>query len=675
MSKEAIGVAICILFILSLQSVSAEVFTGQLESLYNLGDNLITNITLFSSSAKTSFLSINIICDTGKVEIYKNPLNIKAGEQKKIPFSTHLDSSILGNVTGTCSLQADYGNEKGESGIFEITKELITTLKLDKAVYLPGSQVQVSGTSTRKNGSPLKGFIDLSITGLSTSVSSQVNKGAFNLTLNIPDLTPSRNYIVQARVYEKDDSDLLMNEGTSQSIIKISQVAKNIDVALNSPILQPGKNLVYMVLLTDQANEDVRQDASISIIHPSGKILEKKLVKAGETLSYTLANNATPGLWKIEAKTQTLQAERTWNTEEVVNVSFSLENNTLILTNTGNTEFKKAVEVSLNGINEIKNIELGLGEKKVYKLIAPDGTYSIKVSEGIEQKDLGSSFLTGKSIEIRDINELVKGKGWNILYFILFFGLIFMAVAAYKVAVKRNYTGKMPLMSSKWDQPRLKPIMSQSSEPISFPKNSSFQHPEVKKSLGYSSATGRKEECAIMALTIHNIHELIEDDQASDLISKVAYHASSAKATVREDRNTHLMIFSPQKTKNENPSLLAVKIGRDIEKLLLEYNQKHALKINFGIGIHLGEMIVESMQGAQAYHAVGNTVIAAKRAAEKSKHQLLLTGPVHRKVSGVVKTQQIAAESLWTVTNIVEREDYSDFINKFMNRQDKDRRF
>ena len=82
-------------------------------------------------------------------------------------------------------------------------------------------------------------------------------------------------------------------------------------------------------------------------------------------------------------------------------------------------------------------------------------------------------------------------------------------------------------------------------------------------------------------------------------------------------------------------------------------------------------MIVESMEGASAFHAVGNTVIAAKKAAERASQQLLLTSSVHRKVSNVVKTQQVPAESLWTVTNIVEREDYTDFIDKFMTRQNR----
>ncbi len=665
-----IGFVISIAILLSLQIVSAEVFTGQLESLYNLGDDLNTNITIFSSATKTSFLSIEIMCDSGKVEIYKSPLNVKAGEQKKIPFSTHLDSSILGNVTGTCLLQAEYGKEKGESRSFEITKDLVTSIKLDKSVYLPGEKVQVSGTATRKNGTPLKGFVDVSITGLSASVSSQVNKGEFNITLIIPEQTPSRNYIVQAQTYERDDSGLLMNQGTSQGIIKISQVTKNIDIALNNPTLQPGKDLVYMVLLTDQANEDVRDDVSIFILNPQAKVVEKKLVKSGETRTYSLANNATPGLWKVEAKTESLRAERAWNIEAVANASFSLENNTLTIVNTGNIPFKKAIEVSLNGINEVKDIDLPLGERKSYKLVAPDGSYAITVSDGTEEKNLGSSFLTGKSIDITDINSLAKGKGWNIFYFVLLFGLIFLTIAAYRTAIKRKYTGNMPLVSTHWNEPKLKPVIKQSSQTISFPSNSS-QQSSPKRSLGYSSATGKKEQCAVIALTVHNLHELIEDDRASDLLEKITSRASSAKAAVREDRNTHLMIFSPQKVKNENPSLIAVKVGKEIEKSLKDYNQKNALKIQFGMGIHLGEMIVESMEGASAFHAVGNTVIAAKKAAERASQQLLLTSSVHRKVSNVVKTQQVPAESLWTVTNIVEREDYTDFIDKFMTRQNR----
>ncbi|MEK6825690.1 MAG: hypothetical protein AABY00_02805 [Nanoarchaeota archaeon] len=666
MLKGRIGGILFFALFITVQLVHAEIFTGQLDALYNLGDDLTTNITIFSGASKTSFLSINLACDSGKVELYKSPLNVKEGEQKKIPFSTHLDASIIGNTIGICSLQTDYANERGESRTFEITKELITTLRTDKSVYLPGEKVQVTGTSTRKNLSPLKGFVELSVTDSSASVSSPISSGKFNLTLIIPEDAPSRNSIIQVRAYERDDSGLLMNEGTAQIIIKIAQVAKTIDVVLNAPSLQPGEEVRYMVVLTDQAREALRDDSTVVLFNPQGKIVEKKLIKSGDLQTYILPQNATPGAWKIEAKSNSLQGERVWNVKEVANASFYLENNTLTIANTGNVPFKKSVEVSLNGVNEVKDVDLPLGEKKSYKLVAPDGTYTITVSDGTQEKDLGNSFLTGRVIDVLDIDNLTNGSAWGTLLFygILILALGLIAVGTYRLAVKRKYVGKMPLWASSWNKPSsISKNVNHRSSPVTFSSS------KTNKNLGYATVAGKKEECAVLALTVHNIHELIEDDQASDLLDRVANQATQVKASVREDRNTHLMIFSPEKTKHENPSLLAVKVGKEIERQLQEYNQKHALKMRFGIGIHLGEMIVESIQGKEAYHAVGNTVIAAKRAAERGGQQLLLTGPIHRKVSGIVKTQQISAESLWKVNSIVEREDYTDFIDKFMRRQ------
>jgi hypothetical protein len=655
-------ILIAILFVIPY--VSAEVFVGQVDPLFNLGDQISTNITLFSSNSRTNFLSISLICSENKVELYKSSLTIKENEQKKVPFSIYLDTGLIGDVVGSCHILAEHGPEKGESRPFDISKSLITSIKLEKAVYNPGESIKVSGTTTKNNGNTVKGFVDISLQGLPASLSTPISKGAFNVSLIIPQNTPSRNYIVQARAYDKDNSGNTMNIGISERVIKVSQVPKELDLALNSPNLQPGSDLVYIVILKDQANEDISEDTSIVITDPNNRIIEKKLIKAGDTQIYSLPQNATSGLWKIEAKSGDLKGERSWSIDEVERVSYELVNDTLIIVNTGNVPFKKPVEVSINGVNEIKDIDLSLGEKKSFKLLAPSGTYSIAVSDGKDAVQLGSTFLTGKSIDIKDLDSLSKGKGWNILYLIILFGLIFLTVAAYKVAVKRKYTGRMPLLASKWNEPRLKPV--QQSQPMLIQTSN-----PIKKSMGYSAATGKKEECSVIALTVHNIHELVEDDQASDLLNKISNRAVSSKAVVREDRNTHLIIFSPQKTQNPNPSILAVKLSKEIEKWIQEYNQKHALKIQFGIGIHLGEMIVESMQNASAFHAIGNTVIAAKKAADRASQQLLLTNPVHRKVSGVVKAEKIPAESLWKVTDIVEREDYSEFIGKFMERQGK----
>ncbi|MBM3232556.1 hypothetical protein FJZ18_00095 [Candidatus Pacearchaeota archaeon] len=655
-------ILVAILF--AMPYVSAEVFVGQVDPLFNLGDQISTNITLFSSNSRTNFLSISLVCKENKVELYKSPLTIKENEQKKVPFSTYLDINLIGDIIGSCHILAEHGSERGESRPFDISKSLISSIKLEKAIYFPGESIKLSGSVTKNNGALVKGFVDISLQGLPASLSTPISKGAFNVSLIIPHNTPSRNYIVRARAYDKDDSGNTMNIGISEGVIKVSQVPKELDLALNSPNLQPGSDLVYMVILKDQADEDINDDAKIVITDPNGKLIDKKLIKAGETQIYSFPQNSTPGLWRMEAKSGDLKGERSWSIDEIESASYDLVNDTIIIINTGNVPFKKSVEVSINGVNEIREVELALGEKKSFKLLAPEGTYSIAVSDGEDKVQLGNIFLTGNSIDIKDLDSLSKGKGWNIFYFILLFGLIFLTVVAYKVAIKRKYTGRMPLMASRWNEPRLKPVQQFSSMPIQATNT-------IKKSMGYSAATGKKEECAVVALTVQNIHELVEDDQATDFLNKITNRATSSKAAVREDRNTHLMIFSPQKTQNPNPSILAVKLSKDIERWINEYNQKHALKIKFGIGIHLGEMIVESMNKASAFHAIGNTVITAKKAAERANQQLLLTGPVHRKVSGVVKAEKIHAESLWKVMDIVEREDYSEFIDKFMKRQER----
>lgn len=84
----------------------------------------------------------------------------------------------------------------------------------------------------------------------------------------------------------------------------------------------------------------------------------------------------------------------------------------------------------------------------------------------------------------------------------------------------------------------------------------------------------------------------------------------------------------------------------------------------------MGELIVESNNGDFKYHSIGNTVVSAKRGAEVSHQEILLSDNLQRKVIGSVKTEPLKGIGFHKLMKVVNREDHTEFINKFMQRQD-----
>ena len=86
------------------------------DSLYNLGDLIITNITLSSSSITAGFLTASIICDQIQAEVHKSIQSLEEQEEKTIPIEILLDNSIIGNITGDCLIRAIYEDKEVTTG-------------------------------------------------------------------------------------------------------------------------------------------------------------------------------------------------------------------------------------------------------------------------------------------------------------------------------------------------------------------------------------------------------------------------------------------------------------------------------------------------------------------------------------------------------------------------------
>lgn len=658
MKKRGIGFILYIFVIFGVFHIaSAEIFMGQPDDLYNIGDELRMNVSLLESSSTTSFFSAVLTCENKEVEIYRAPISLKSGEQRAISFFAKMDRAIINDLIGECFILAKYAGKEERSRNFEISNLINTQIFLQKSVYSPEEKLEINGRAVKKNGKEIDGFINVKINELEIDASEIVKNGNFNISFNVPSQAVAENYFIEIEVYEKDDSGEITNIGNSKTSFKVKQIPKKIEIAFIEENVFPGKDFLYLMKLNDQSGKEISSDLNLVIYDSKGIIIEKRVVNTGESNILILEKNATPGNWKIESSLGELKEIRSFYVEQVEKAGYEVNEGILTIFNEGNVVYKKPLEIFIGDVKEIKEIELDVGEVKKFRLSAPEGNYPIQIYDGEENRNVGSSYLTGNAVSVRNLESTGSIASSLIIWLMVALSGAFAFVYGRSV-IKKKFYGRMPETR----------VFNLSNNNLSkIPDYSMEERVKNNVSSGYVNKSSKRGESSIIALNIKNMQEISEDEQASSMIKRAVRLMKEAKAIVKQDNDGYFFVFSDGI--DNNVPLYAVKKARILESQLQDYNRKNALNINFGLGGNFGEMIIEKSLQGEIFHSLGNTSIVAKRAAEKSNGELLISQPLHRKTANVVKTEFLREDNLFKIKHIIEREEHEEFIDRFMNRQ------
>lgn len=674
--------ALIALFVIS--TVSAEIIISQPSASYNLGDTLSFGVTLNPHADTNDFLTADIVCNNGQVNIYKSSFDLQAFEQQNLTVQTKLNKNLIGDLDGSCYLDTRFGSDEQKSTSFELSNRIDVLLAVSNSTVDPGQRISVSGNATKSDGSSANGFAQISIPGTNSTIISTISNGAFSDDIYIPANAASGAYYLTVNAYERDSSGSLTNQGSASSTIRVNQIIKKVDVAIDNPSIYPSSNLSYTALLYDQTDNQATLDTPVLIYNPNGTLYTQQTVKSGDLQVLSLPYDAAPGQWTIEVYYNNLAAKHSFNIESVSKNSFSLDNQTLVVTNTGNVPYSGNVQVKMGDNVQTLAVNLGVDQEKRFKLSAPDGSYAISAGDGQNSAiDLGNSYLTGNAVAIQDISTLSSGSFmvfW--IWFIIIIVLVAIALYYYRKVRKNNYVGKTPSFNTmnmnRAHSPTKKLIPIDKS---SFPTKEIDN--EVKKgrletynpeATALSAAlNGSKEEVSVIALKIKNAAKLRDAQSSAFLtIEHLMQKARQQKAKVYDQGLFRIIIFSPRitmKTDLENTTN-AVKLAWEIDAALKEFNKKYAVKIDYGLGAHIGQMFLEFVEGKVKFTSAGNATVVAKNAAEKANNELFLSSLFHRKVYNIVKGDQ-TQYGLYKVTSLLDRSQHSQFIQRFMKKNDK----
>ncbi len=634
---------------------SAEVSLSQPRGVYNIGDELALSITLRSAQSAEGFLKITFICANQTSDIYLAPIAVHANQEKRVDTNITLGRSFLRDLGGECSLLISSPVGDATSQSFEISDEVEVSFNLNKLGFSAGEQVQIRGNLLKPNTKPFSGFVEITLDGTDVRMIRPAGGNQFQLNVTLPENLRSGTYRLQVRAYEKDVNDEVTNEGMDATSISVSKIPQKIEIAIATQSVVPGNAISFKVFLYDQANEEVQGDVSVVIKEPEDEIIMQQLVKTNEVITYPIEQNANPGYWKIEATFQQLNVRRLFYVENQELATFEIIGDTLLIRNIGNTPYRKAVQIAIGDEVEIKELELDVGDERRFRLVAPDGIYRVSITDGEETLTLDTVSLTGNAVGI------ISEKSGNIfiryplvwIFIVIVFGMFVLMMFerfSSRKFIAYNIPKKTPIeVKKEWTSEGL--VLG-----------------GVREAEHAATVHGHKEEAALIAFRIKNFHELTKENLKS--IETLFQEVYDKKGVVYKTGNYLIIILTPSITKTFKNNVNAVKLAKSISEKLQEYNKKFLKKVNFGVGVNYGGIIVEPLKDRMKFSSVSNALSLAKRIADLSHGEVLLSREVNTHVDSEIKTEKTLKEGLdlYTLRKVTSRESYHGFLQGFLER-------
>ena len=167
----------------------------------------------------------------------------------------------------------------------------------------------------------------------------------------------------------------------------------NIDTTKDT--LDQGETLSIKVTVRDSEGKLVNDNVAITIQDAEKKFREETTIISNTFQEIEIGEDASYGQGKIIAKYKEAEAQKTFTINIQEKAEFKIEKDTLTITNTGNTQYTKTVQITIGETTGIKQPKIAPGKSISYKLVAPEGTYNIKVTDGKTTITQGEVQLTG----------------------------------------------------------------------------------------------------------------------------------------------------------------------------------------------------------------------------------------------------------------------------------------
>lgn len=686
----------------------ADISISELDDVYSLGDRLYIDLDGLRG-AENGNLNINLVCENGSINLVRIPARAFPVDEDHSYFADvtldydGLEILDLKEIVGVCQIVVLLGGDSSSSKNFEVSDDVTVSVSLDKDSYDPGEKVSVSVEAVKPNGALLNGFIEGSN---ASSFNKVIEEGVVDEVFVVSDTAEAGIYHLNVRAYDVGNGGIL-NEGNAVVSYVVNQVASSLVLSLSDVSVIPGENFSIGVEVFDQSGVKVEGNVVVSIVS-SDDVGSESVVQAGEFALVDFDDNSSVGSWKVVARFGDLVQKREFEMEALQKVEFDFEESVLVVRNAGNVLYNRTIDIEIgevlgghdSGEPEIMvlDLKIGVGEVRKFELKAPVGNYEVVVGDG-DSKVSRQVLLTGNAISVSDFKSVGIFSDYSILWIFLIVvvggigGVLFVRYRKTRIVGERGSFVQRWLEKMKFGGPKSKvqslkfgeirkkvgekvpaKIMSHMDDSLNFTKKSpavqgldSKNYSSKDKTMvdltrrGVVSAEsalvlkGEKHVSAVVALSVKNFEGL--SDVARDGLREVV-EGSRGKGLVDFRGDYIFVVFSPLVTRTYGNERLGVQCGMKILGELNSYNKKFRDKVEFGIGVHVGDLVVSKEGAKLKYTGIGNTISFAKRMSDTNSGKVVVSEEIRKKLLRelkVVKGKEIGEKMTYVVGEVRDR--------------------
>jgi hypothetical protein len=156
----------------------------------------------------------------------------------------------------------------------------------------------------------------------------------------------------------------------------------SIDISgLKTEDYSPGEEATFKIILLEDSNP-TSQEVTYEISDALEKTKITGKTNSNEDTSVKIEKEFSSGIWTITANYQDSQVKRALTVSENPEVEFLIENDELIIRNTGNIRYTKTIQITIGTETNSYAQNIRAGDEKILKLISADGAYDIQVTDG-----------------------------------------------------------------------------------------------------------------------------------------------------------------------------------------------------------------------------------------------------------------------------------------------------
>lgn len=372
--------------------------------------------------------------------VFFETVDIKGGE---LAYKKDLSLIPAGAYTIDVEAKDNSGNFNYfvDVGSFEVSDKIGIDVKTDKSLYNPGEQVILNGNIKSFTDSLLESVeIEASIEGVKLNDVVPDAKFPFVLKYNIPSNMKRGEHTI--KITAKDDKG---NYGSTILKFSVKAVPTVLNFALNKSSVIPLENIVFKVVVLDQANDVIEDNIFVKLYNEKGEFEKSKIVGTNGYDFLITPDMALPGNWMIKADGLGLLNEKTLVVLPYKKVVVDVMEGRLFVKNIGNVVYEDFIDVkagdNIKGkkiyldLNESTSIELDdLFEPGVYELNIPATGQNFSSVTVYEQGGLfsGLAGITGNAI------ANLENPGKKVWLFGLFLVLLVALIFVLKPGRKRE---------------------------------------------------------------------------------------------------------------------------------------------------------------------------------------------------------------------------------------------